>query len=303
MAARWEEPPEWAAWKAEAQAGNAEAMYKLGCGWEHLEQRLPWKGAERKTARAASIHWYTEAAEHGHIQAMKTVAMLWQNDYITDPAVERLEGAAKWYRRAAELGDANAIYETGKRVLYGQGVECDYAEAVRWLRKADELGVRAATLALAEMYEDGEGVPRDLEEARRLYLRAEGLDTADDGEAPEEGELGLVVRAALRRIDNFDATELEAARYRKRVLWYAPAAFGGLGLRWTLTICLARLQTREACPTGRSVSRKPTESLARKRSPQGCEPTRTWKNCGMHALATVPIAPLERNADCQTPVD
>jgi uncharacterized protein len=41
------------------------------------------------------------------------------------------------------------------------------AEAARWYRKAAELGKSLAMTSLAEMYENGDGVPQDTAEAER----------------------------------------------------------------------------------------------------------------------------------------
>ena len=48
--------------------------------------------------------------------------------------------AVRWYRLAAEQGDANAQYNLGVRYGAGEGVPPDDAEAVRWFRLAAEQG-------------------------------------------------------------------------------------------------------------------------------------------------------------------
>jgi TPR repeat protein len=48
--------------------------------------------------------------------------------------------AVKWWRKAAEQGDARAQYNLGQMHREGQGVPQDYAEAVKWYRKAVEQG-------------------------------------------------------------------------------------------------------------------------------------------------------------------
>ena len=48
--------------------------------------------------------------------------------------------AVKWYRLAAEQGDACAQYRLGSMYDYGDGVAEDRAEAVRWYRLAAEQG-------------------------------------------------------------------------------------------------------------------------------------------------------------------
>ncbi len=57
----------------------------------------------------------------------------------------------KWYRRAAERGDAKAQYILGAAHDRGAGVAQDDAEALRWYRKAAEQGHAAAQSKLDEM--------------------------------------------------------------------------------------------------------------------------------------------------------
>jgi uncharacterized protein len=51
----------------------------------------------------------------------------------------------------------------------GEGVEKDYAEAVRWYRKAAEQGNAFAQQSLGKLYEAGEGVEQDSAEAYKWY--------------------------------------------------------------------------------------------------------------------------------------
>ena len=48
--------------------------------------------------------------------------------------------AVKWYRKAAEQGDANAQVNLGVCYDKGQGVKQDHDEAAKWYRKAAEQG-------------------------------------------------------------------------------------------------------------------------------------------------------------------
>ena len=54
----------------------------------------------------------------------------------------------------------------------GEGVPQDDAEAVRWYRLAAEQGNAGAQLNLGAMYSNGEGVPQDDAEAVRWYRLA-----------------------------------------------------------------------------------------------------------------------------------
>ena len=69
--------------------------------------------------------------------------------------------AARWYRRAAEQGDAGAQLNLG--VIYGKGhgVAQDYTEGGRWYRLAAEQGNADAQYNLSLLYDKGQGVPQD----------------------------------------------------------------------------------------------------------------------------------------------
>ncbi len=69
--------------------------------------------------------------------------------------------AFKWYKRAAEQGNADAQYCLGMMYDEGKGVPQDYQEALKWIRRAAEQGVVAAQFNLGLMYGAGKGVPQD----------------------------------------------------------------------------------------------------------------------------------------------
>ena len=60
--------------------------------------------------------------------------------------------AVRWFRLAAEQGDATAQFNLGVMYDNGEGVPKDAAEAVRWFRLAAEQGYAAAQLNLGVMY-------------------------------------------------------------------------------------------------------------------------------------------------------
>ena len=61
----------------------------------------------------------------------------------------------------------------------GQGVEQDYKEAARLFRQAADLGDADAIKNLGVCYEYGRGVGKDYKEAARLYRQAADLGDAD----------------------------------------------------------------------------------------------------------------------------
>ena len=69
--------------------------------------------------------------------------------------------AVKWYRKAAEQGDAYTQSNLGIMYAKGEGVPQDNAEAVKWFRKAAEQGDAEVQYSLGTMYANGRGVPQD----------------------------------------------------------------------------------------------------------------------------------------------
>ena len=65
--------------------------------------------------------------------------------------------SVRWYRLAAEQGNACAQYNLGVRYATGRGATV----AVQWYRLAAEQGHTNAQFNLGLMYTNGEGVPQD----------------------------------------------------------------------------------------------------------------------------------------------
>ena len=95
--------------------------------------------------------------------------------------------AVRWYRRAADQGDALAQYHLGNTYAEGTGVSQDYAEAVRWYRLAADQGDARSQFSLGVMYAKGLGVPENDYEALRWFRRA-----AEQGDARSQFNLGFI---------------------------------------------------------------------------------------------------------------
>jgi len=102
----------------------------------------------------------------------------------------------KWYRKAADQGDAGGQSNLGFMYAEGRGVAKDEAEAVKWYRKAAEQGNAPAQFNLGFMYDKGRGVAKDDAEAYKWYL----LAGAQGNVAAKEGieRLERVLTPALR---------------------------------------------------------------------------------------------------------
>ena len=76
--------------------------------------------------------------------------------YATGRGVLKDEAeAVRWYRLAADQGDADAQLNLGVMYDNGRGVLKDEAEAVRWYRLAADQGDAAAQFNLGNMYAKG----------------------------------------------------------------------------------------------------------------------------------------------------
>ena len=82
--------------------------------------------------------------------------------------------AAKWYRKAADQGDAQGQYSIAECYRYGYGVEKDLAQAKQWYLKAADQGHKKAKNALAKLVSDPKPDPA---------AQPEEEDTSDKPEA------------------------------------------------------------------------------------------------------------------------
>src|SRR5262249_26016362 len=69
--------------------------------------------------------------------------------------------AARWFRLAADQGDAVAEYNLGLMYSEGQAVPQDYAEAAKWYRLAADQRYAQAQYNLGFLYASGQGVEQD----------------------------------------------------------------------------------------------------------------------------------------------
>ena len=120
--------------------------------------------------------------------------------------------AVRWYRLAAEQGDATAQYNLGLMYATGEGVPEDHAEAAKWFRLAAEQGDAAHQRRLGFVYATGEGVPEDHAEAAKWYRLA-----AEQGDAAHQRRLGFVYATG----EGVPEDHAEAAK------WYRLAAEQG----------------------------------------------------------------------------
>ena len=89
--------------------------------------------------------------------------------------------ALKWFRAAADKGNARAQANLGWMFYNGRGVPKDYDSAVQWYRKSAEQGNAIGQFNLAVVYANGHGVPQDAVEAYMWYSLAAAQGNAEAG--------------------------------------------------------------------------------------------------------------------------
>ena len=142
-----------------------------------------------------TIEELIQSAEQGDVEAQYELGKL----YDTGKGVPTGEGvptdhleAAKWYRKAAEQGYANAQFRLGDAYRKGLGVPQDYQEAFKWFQMAAGQGDAAAQFKLAAMYHKGEGVPKDYVLAYMWWDLSLSQKTDDDARKKEFEWLNLL---------------------------------------------------------------------------------------------------------------
>jgi hypothetical protein len=85
------------------------------------------------------------AGDAGHAPAQALLGA------ILDSAGEEAE-AVKYYRMAAEQGDADGEYGLGKQYSSGEGVKADPKQAYEWISRAAAKGHKSAISGLADAY-------------------------------------------------------------------------------------------------------------------------------------------------------
>jgi TPR repeat protein len=104
--------------------------------------------------------------------------------------------AVKWFRKAADQGEAVAQYNLGLMYYNSKGVPRDYVEAVKWFRKAADQGDADAQFILGLMYAKGEGVPQDYVQAHMWMNLASSRYPASEKERREKAEKNRDIAAS-----------------------------------------------------------------------------------------------------------
>ena len=159
------------------------------------------------------------AAKAGYAIAQTELGEL----YEREPAVQNLEEALHWYRKAAETYGP-AMAELAHLYATGAGVPQDFDEAAKWYRQAVERDGYSGQYELGLLYEQRLEVAQDRDKAMEFYYGAATRDNAD-----AQGRLFALYEADFALPSNPE----------KVIVWYETAAEEGnaraqvgLGLRY-----------------------------------------------------------------------
>ena len=116
-----------------------------------------------------ALRWYRRAAEQGDACGQNDLGSM----YLNALGVERdAAEAARWYRKAADQGLAMAQFNYALRLLWGDGVDEDEFEAVVWLTKACEQGHIEAIGQVGTLFRFGRAVEQSFVTAAQLHVNA-----------------------------------------------------------------------------------------------------------------------------------
>jgi hypothetical protein len=117
------------------------------------------------------------AAEQGYARGAFLLGCLYRDGKVGSKS-DHLATAFFWFRRAAELGDADSAAIVAGMLREGQGVEKDEAAALKWFLKAFEMNSPSAAIALSQIYRFGMlGQEVDLRRSKTYSARVKRLRT------------------------------------------------------------------------------------------------------------------------------
>lgn len=143
-------------------------------GYPHAE--LVHGAALASRGDRRGLWWVQRAAASGSPDALTWLGQVYLHGAFVPLSLTRAE---RLFRQAAKLGSADAAHWLGlKRDFFDKGNA--WLEAARWYRKAAEGGVADAAFNLAVCYERGLGVRRDAKLMRHWRRRAATLQRQRD---------------------------------------------------------------------------------------------------------------------------
>ena len=130
---------------------------------------------------------FRKAVENGNINALVRLGKIYEVHFYRDDDGSALKQSANFYRRAAELGDAEGQFALGECYFGGCGVQKSPEQGSKWLRKAAEQGYAMAQWRLGLCYKNEIGVSHNDSEMLKWFRAA-----AEQGNEDAQYELGML---------------------------------------------------------------------------------------------------------------
>lgn len=151
--------------------------------------------AEINNQYATAAKWYRRAAGHGHAQAASALGTLYYTGRGVDPDITV---ALDWYRQGAERGHPAAQHAYAAALTSAPGDLRNPTAAVQWWEKAARGGHPIAQHNLCMALRDGRGVLQDEETALAWCVVAGPVAEDDVVQMRRRLNQGQVERAYLR---------------------------------------------------------------------------------------------------------
>lgn len=177
---------------AAAQAGNCKRAFEIGkpladrgvANVQDMIGSLYYLGCGVPQSYVQALAWYRKAAEQGETDALFNLGLMYS---MGQGAAKNFTEAVKYYKRAADLGNTNAMVNLGTLYHDGRDVAQNPDEAMKWFRSAADAGAVVAFFNIGNMYYRGYGVRRNYAEAAQWFEKA-----ASQGHAEAKGMLDFI---------------------------------------------------------------------------------------------------------------
>lgn len=135
---------------AQAEKGNAVAQYELAMAYEH--------GVGVETSATKALEYYRLAANQGHAAAQNEVGNSFHGQ-------GRFVEALPWYEKSSEGGDFWGIHNLAYLYDQGRGVVTNEEKAISLYQRAANLDNADSMWNMAMLYANGRQIPTDLHAA------------------------------------------------------------------------------------------------------------------------------------------
>ena len=154
-----------------AQQGDAAAQFVIGKGYYRTSKTRDYENA---------VKWLLKSAEQGNRHAQAELGECYKEVPASLCSSEQAKiESAKWYRVAAEAGDAKAQYGLSRVYGKGQSTEKDTEECVKWLRLSAAQGYVPAQTDLWHKLEHMAYTHTPLTQKQLQKKRLSKADTVD----------------------------------------------------------------------------------------------------------------------------